>query len=144
MSPEDNKVIVRTFIEEGLNGYSVDTLDTLLAPTYTNYFPGAAVPLDRERFREVCEEFWMAFPDFEIQIHEMIAEGDAVAVRYTMRGTPLWTFQRITPSAQAVTVAGTSVYHLSDGYLVDTHPGFDAVDLRQQLGAVLPSVQASV
>jgi predicted ester cyclase len=35
-----------------------------------------------------------------------------------------------------ISVAGTSFYHVRDGKMVDDYPGFDALSLMQQLGAI--------
>ncbi len=136
MSAEENKAVIRRFIEEGLSGRSFHTIESLLAPNYTNYFPGAPSPLTRESFRPVAEEFFTAFPDMRVEIHEMIAEGDAVATRYTIHGTHQGTFQGIPATGKRISVTGTSFYHIKNGKMVDDYPGFDALALMQQLGVV--------
>ena len=48
MPAEENKQIVREFIEEVLNRQRVDLMSELLAPDYALRFPGMPEPLKRE------------------------------------------------------------------------------------------------
>jgi steroid delta-isomerase-like uncharacterized protein len=144
MATEQNKAVIRHFIEGGLSGHSFETIEGLLAPTYTNYMPGAPSPITRENYRPALEEFFTAFPDIRVEIHEMIAEGDAVATRYTMHGTHQGSFQGIPATGKRFSVTGTSFYHVKDGKMVDDYPGFDALSLLQQLGAIPTPEHAGV
>jgi steroid delta-isomerase-like uncharacterized protein len=143
MSAEENKAVIRQFIEGGLSGHSFATIEGLLAPNYTNYMPGAPSAIKREDFRSAAEEFFTAFPDLRMDLHELIAEGDAVVARYTMHGTHQGPFQGIPATGKRISVAGTAFYHVKDGKMVDDYPGFDALSLLQQIGAIPTPEHAS-
>jgi predicted ester cyclase len=72
----------------------------------------------------------------------MIAEGNVVAARWTVRGTHRGDFQGIAPTAKPVRLSGTTVHHMSDGKIVETWLTFDSMELLRQLGAVPGAVQA--
>ncbi len=144
MSAEENKAIIRQFAEEGLNKHNFDAIERLLAPNYTNYFPGAPSPLNTNSFRQATDELFTAFPDLHLELHEMIAEGDAVAARYTMRGTQQGPFQGMPATGKTISVGGTAFYHVKDGKMVDDYPGFDALTMMQQLGAIPTPEHAAV
>ena len=48
MSTEENKAIVRRYLEESWNRGNVGIIDELMAPNYARYLAGQAKPLDRE------------------------------------------------------------------------------------------------
>lgn len=72
---EANKAVVRRFIEEVMNRARVEVLDELYTPTMA-----AAAKRRIAPFRE-------AFPDFEMEIVDLIAEGDKVVGRFLCSGT---------------------------------------------------------
>ena len=135
MSAEENKAVIRRFVE-GLSTQSFDTIATVLGPEYTNYMPGAPGPLKGDTVKPVFDEFFTAFPDMQVDVHEMVAEGDTVATRYTIHATHRGPFQGLPPTGKRITVAGASFYHVKNGKIVDDYPGFDALSLMQQLGAI--------
>jgi steroid delta-isomerase-like uncharacterized protein len=136
MSDEENKAVIRQFAEGGLNQHSFDQIEGLLAPNYTNYFPGAPGPLNTAEFKKTLDDLFTGFPDIRLELHEMIAEGDAVAARYSMYGTHTGTFLGIPATGKRISIGGTAFYHVKDGKMVDDYPGFDALSLMQQIGVV--------
>ena len=144
MSTEENKAVIRRFWEKGLNEHSFETIAEILAPNYTNYFPGAPAPLNRETFQPTVEELFTAFPDLRIEVHETIAEGDAVAARYTLHGTHQGPFLGIPATGKRIAVPGIAYYHVQDGKMIDDYPGFQALSLMQQLGVVPTPEQTTV
>ena len=72
----------------------------------------------------------------------MVAEGNTVAARWSVRGTHRGDFQGIAPTGKQVNVSGTTVHHMVNGKIVETWLTFDTMDLLQQLGAVPRPVEA--
>lgn len=79
MQPEENKAIVRKWIE-AINLRDFTVLDEFIAPDYVDH-------TNQLRGREDVKQFYNTaqkdFPDFQRTIEDMIAEGDKVWVRYT-------------------------------------------------------------
>lgn len=48
MSTEENKAIIRRYIEEAWNKGNVNIIDQVMADNYARYMPGSELPLDRE------------------------------------------------------------------------------------------------
>jgi steroid delta-isomerase-like uncharacterized protein len=136
MSTEENKAVARRLIEEALNTGNFAVLDDLLAPNYRMYFLGMPEPLDREGWQHVATLFRTAFPDLQLTIEDIIAEGNRVALRFTERGTHQGDFQGLAPTGKQVTLTGTVFFRLEDGKLVEDRPLFDRLELLQQLGAM--------
>ena len=64
-----------------------------------------------------------------------MAAGDAVAWRFTLRGTHAGPFMGIAPTGRAVTAAGIAIGRLEDGRVVEGWFGLDALGLLRQMGA---------
>jgi steroid delta-isomerase-like uncharacterized protein len=76
------------------------------------------------------------FPDVQWTLEEMIAEGDKVAARYTMRGTHRGTFLGIPPTEKRIEVQAMNFYQWSDGQIVGERGQPDMLGLLQQIGAL--------
>lgn len=89
------------------------------------------------------EENKALVPDVQYDLLDAIAEGDRVAVRYTMHDTHQGELLGIAPTGKAVSLPITTVYRISDGQIVDLWENDDTLRLFQQLGAMPPLGQAA-
>ncbi len=72
-----------------------------------------------ETFRQFAADAHAAFPDMRITVQDMIAEGDKVAARVTMRGTHQGEFQGIAPTGKRVQVRSMDMFRIADGKIVE-------------------------
>ena len=77
-----------------------------------------------------------AFPDLKGSIDDMIAEGDKVAVRFTIQGTHQGVFRDIAPTGKRITVSGLEIDRCAGGKFVETWLISDRLGMMQQLGAI--------
>ena len=128
MSTEQNKAVVRRFIEEILTNQNAALVDELFAPDYVNHL----VPGGREGFKQFFTVLSSAFPDLKwgLSIERMIAEGDYVMVRATMH---------VTNAGKEATGSGLAEFRLANGKIVEDWPISDVAALLQQVGVTLPS-----
>ena len=128
MSTEQNKAVVRRFIEEVLNNQNLALVDELFAPDYVNHL----APGGREGFKQFNTMLRSAVPDLKIHssIEHLIAEGDHVVARITFH---------FTNAGKEATVSDLSEYRLANGKIVEDWPPSGAAELLQQLGVTLPS-----
>ena len=101
MSTEENKAMVRRFIEDVFNKQNVSALDGFLAPNVVHHSLPPGMPRDREGFKQLVSVLLAAFPDFHSTVEDMIAEGDKVVARATTGGTHKGEFFGIPPYRQA-------------------------------------------
>jgi predicted ester cyclase len=80
--------------------------------------------------------FRTAFPDIQIAVEEVIAEGDHIAFRSTMRGTHNGELLGIAPTGKQVAVGLIDVIRVKDGKFAEQWGGPDLFDLLRQLGVV--------
>lgn len=80
MSAEQNKALVRRVFEESINKHNLNVFDELLASNYVNHNMPTPAP-GPEGLKQVVSMFLTAFPDFQVTVEDMIAEGNKVATR---------------------------------------------------------------
>ena len=133
---DDNKAIVRRFLEEGDTG-NMDSAIEFLAPDFVWHGPQGQMD------REACSQFkrmtYSAFPDLNHTIEDQIAERDLVVTRETLRGTHKGEFQGIAPTEKRVTFTGILIDRVSEGKIIERWIEFDVLGLMQQLGAIAAS-----
>jgi steroid delta-isomerase-like uncharacterized protein len=140
MSTEENKTVVRRFFEELLSTDNLALADEILSPDFRFYFAGSPDPMDLERYTDFLAARRGAFPDRRFAVEDMIAEGDKVSARFTMRGTHNGELRGIAPSGREVTMSGIDIIRLKEGKMVEDRVEVDQLGMMQQLG-VIPSPQ---
>jgi steroid delta-isomerase-like uncharacterized protein len=135
MSAEENKALVRRFVEEFWNEGNMSAADELMAVDAEIHMPtGEVVNLDG--LKSFAGTWRESFPDWHSTFEELIAEGDRVAERWTGRGTHRGGLQGIPPTGKRVEVPGSVFYRIVGGKIVEFRGQLDMMSLMQQLGAI--------
>lgn len=137
MPAEENKVIVRRFIEQIFNRGNMSLVDEILAPDFVEHEelpPG--IPRDREGVKQLTAMLHNAFPDFKATIDDLIAADDKVVIRMIWTGTQEGEFMGIPPSGNSVNVEVIDIMRLDGGKVVEHWGQMDNMGLMQQLGAM--------
>ncbi len=134
MSREDNKALVRRWIE-ALNKQNLAAFDELCAPDFVHHSPSITVQ-GLEAYKQAISGEFTAFPDMRFTIEDILAEGDAVAVRLTGHGTHQGNLQGIPPTGKQATIPGMTIYRIADGKLAEQWESLDDLGLLQQLGVI--------
>ncbi len=87
MSAEENKAAQRRIIDEVINGKKLDAADELFAEEHELRPTSAGVARGPEGMKRAFAGLHEEFPDIHVEIEEMVAERDVVAVRLTFSGT---------------------------------------------------------
>ncbi|HYP21119.1 MAG TPA: ester cyclase [Chloroflexia bacterium] len=87
MSVEENKAAQRRIIEEVINRKDLDLAEELFSDEHELRPEAAGVGRGPEGMKRAFAGLHEEFPDIHVEIEEMVAEGDVVAVRLTFRGT---------------------------------------------------------
>jgi steroid delta-isomerase-like uncharacterized protein len=136
MSAEENKAVVRRYLDEAWNKRNVDILDELMAPNYARYLPGQDKPLDREGQKQRIAGFHKAMPDLIFHVDDLFAEGDSVVFRVMIRGKHDGTFMGVAPTGKQLTVTAIDIARLENGKIVDHWGQMDMLGLMRQLGLI--------
>jgi len=138
MSTEENKANVRRFTD-GFNQKNVAVIDELCTPDYVNHDPANPQVRSREDYKQWFTELSAAFPDLHFTIDDILAEGDKVAYRFTLRATHSGSWRGAAPTGKSITVTGTAIARIRDGKFAEDWVNTDALGLVQQLG-LIPSM----
>ena len=87
MSTEENKALVRRFVDEVQSAGNTDAIDEICSSEFVNHSASPGVPSNREGVKRLTAMFRQAFPDSYFTIEDMMAERDKVATRKTFHGT---------------------------------------------------------
>ena len=136
MSAEENKALVRRFVEEFWNEGNTAAADELMASDAVIHLPTGEV-LNPNELKIFVGTWRESFPDWHSTFEELIAEGDRVAERWTGRGTHLGELQGIPPTGKRVEVPGSVFYRIAGGKIVEFRGQLDMMSLMQQLGALV-------
>ena len=137
MSAEENKAVVRRF-NEGVRQFfqtgDLSGLDELCAPDFVHHGPG--IPPDLEGFKQLVPVFRAAFSDVEVEIEDLIAAGDRVVDRITVRGTHTGEFMGIPPSGKRWEMQEMHIARIVDGKIAERWTMVDMFGLLQQIGGI--------
>jgi steroid delta-isomerase-like uncharacterized protein len=136
MTTDDNKQVMLRFVEF-INTASEKLANELIARDAIFYVPGRAEPVRGPgSYLAIIAIMRASFPDIQWTLEEMIAEGEKVAARFTMRGTHRGSFFGIPPTKKPIEVQAMNFYRFSGGQIVEERGQPDLLALVQQLGAV--------
>jgi predicted ester cyclase len=138
MSTEENKALVRRFYDEVFNKKNLAVIDDFLDPHIIEHALPPGLPGGIEGSRQFIGIYLTAFPDLHLTAEDMIAEGDKVASRFTMRGTHKGEFMGILSTGKQVTITGIQIPRVASGKIAENWINLDALGLLQQLGVVPP------
>jgi predicted SnoaL-like aldol condensation-catalyzing enzyme len=134
MSTEQNKAIVSRIWQEIFNEGKLDLIDELYDKGYIYHGPGGHELKGLEGLKRYRKELSRFFPDLRFSLGNMIAEGEQVALHWTMRGT-------YAPRKKQMTLSGIIISRIVDGKCLEDWEIFDRLSLAQQ-GA--PGIQKSL
>jgi predicted ester cyclase len=137
MSAEENKAIVRSFLEGIFTQGNPDVVDELAAPDFVVQDPSSeAGVVDAEGVKESIAWSHSAFPDLRVTIEDQVTEGDKVATRWTVRGTHHGEMMGAVPTGNQVRFTGTLTDYISGSKIVESWSNWDTLGMLQQIGAV--------
>ena len=133
---EENKAVVRRYIDELNNKGNLEVADQLFAADFVEH--DYSNPGDWGRGPELVKQgvtmFRTAFPDLNIVIDDMVSEHDRVAFRYTVHGTHKGTFFGVPASGKQITYTGISFSRIADGKIQEGWAIWDTRRVLRQLG----------
>ena len=136
MTVEENKAVIRR-LEQALNAGRSDAGLDVWAENLT--FNGQ--PISPQIVAQIRAPLWAAVPDVRWTLERVIAEGEWVAVQWSMRGTHTGDFAH--PTFGAAPASGRPIqmnymdhYRVVNGRIAEAWEVRDALSLLQQLGVI--------
>jgi predicted ester cyclase len=124
--------------EEAWYKGNVDALDEVYAADLVSHKPPFPDTNGLEAVKQSIAATRPGYSDFQATYTDWIAEGDAIAYRYTMRmkHTGVSPTIPIPPTGKEVMLEGCVVLHLKDGKAIEEWEYSDYLGFLQQLGVV--------
>jgi predicted ester cyclase len=123
---EENKAIVRRFLEETMAEGNLEVIDELAAPDFVDHSLMPGQEPDREGYKRSVAEYLEAFPITSFTIEEQIAEGDKVVTKYTESGIQQSEVMGIPPTGEEVSYEGIYIHRISGGKITEEWDTTDA------------------
>lgn len=140
MSTDENKAVVRSVVDAG-NAGDLAAFQKLFADGFVHHDPAIR---DLPGFLRFLGAVHAGVPNGHTTIEEMVAEGNQVTKRWTLRGTQTGELLGVPPTGKQIALQGISIYRLEGGRVTDIWWATDTLGLLQQLGAIPQPEQAGV
>ena len=133
MSIETNKAIIRRYKVDILNSRNLAALDAIVGEDYLDHaaFPGQSP--GRAGLKQRVSYLFDAF-DPQWTIHDIVAEGDIVVVRWSHSAVHRGEFLGLQPTGREFTMRGIDIYRVTAGKMSEHWNVVDMLGMYQQLG----------
>ena len=133
MSIQKNKDLVRRSILDLWGKGDLTAADEIMADDYVHYTVGGKPEGGREQVKQHAAGTAAAFPDCQYIIGDLIAEGDCVAIRWSVTGMHRAEFLGFAPTGKPITYTGMNFFRVAGGKLVEGHTEIAPSLIIQQL-----------
>ena len=134
MSTADNLATLKRAIERwhhnDLPGYLELYDPSVVLHGYQGVEPGLA------SVTAFYQAFWSAFPNSQLNLDDIISQGDQICVRFTLRATHRGPFNGLPATGKAISLPGITILRFANGKCVERWSQADFLGLLQQLGAL--------
>ncbi len=132
-----NALLARRWFDEVWNQRKDETITELLDPNIVGQMEGVDVR-SPEDFLKARAGLLDGFPDLQVTVDDVVAEGDNVVVRWSASGTHKGAGLGIAPSKRRVSFRGMSWIVFSNGRIVKGWDSWNLGQLFAQLTAPQP------
>jgi steroid delta-isomerase-like uncharacterized protein len=118
-----NKAVAMRVFDEIFNQGRFEVAAEIYAPDFQNH--GLPRSVDLKTDQEAVHAEKKAFPDLQMSVQQMVAEGDKVAVLWTFQGTHTGSgYEGLPPTGTMVEIRGITVWRIVDGRIVEEWSSF--------------------
>lgn len=93
-------------------------------------------PMDKNQVRGFYQAIFRAFDTPRLEFHEVLWDGDACAIRFTMTGRHADEFMGVPATGKPVTLPGITILHFRGDRCIERYSQADMLGLLIQVGAV--------
>jgi steroid delta-isomerase-like uncharacterized protein len=133
---EENKQLIRRWFEEVWNQRRTESIDAMFAEDGLGHGLEGEPLRGPAGFKVLHERFCTAFPDINIVVEDVVAEGDKVAARCTVRGSHGGDSLGFAATNSPVQFTGMVLARIENGKIVEAWNNFDFMGMYQQVGAI--------
>jgi steroid delta-isomerase-like uncharacterized protein len=104
----------------------------ICAPDYASTI-NSAPEFDRAGHDQFAKMFYIAFPDLEHIVENVVADGESVAVQFIIRGTNSGSFMGMPPTGKSISACGIAIMQVENGRVKRLRGIFDQMTMMRQL-----------
>jgi len=132
---EQNKSVVRRLIEDHWNKKNPALISEIFDPGVTVYTPDGTLK-GHDGAKQLLTAYATAFPDFRLEIDDLLSDADKVTVRWTFKGAQNGPLAGIGATEKTVSVQGIGIFQIAGGKAKELRLLWDKYALMQQIGAL--------
>jgi steroid delta-isomerase-like uncharacterized protein len=121
---------------EAINDNDAERMVDLVNDDIVIHTPVPGIGTGKEGMRQLMTIYFSSFMPQHVDVHDIVAEGDRVAVRHTHHLTHNGEFAGIPPTGRELVVEGIEMYRVRDGKVSEMWHHDDFLGLMQQIGAI--------
>lgn len=135
MTANEMKELIRHIMEDGFNKADMAVVYDSFVENYKRHGFGVASMASLAEHVADLQSRHAAFDNARFEIHQMVAEGSTVAVRYTFHGKHTAEFMGLAATGREVSRPSTAFFEIADGRVVEGNIVSDGGGLMAQLTA---------
>jgi steroid delta-isomerase-like uncharacterized protein len=139
---QQNAKLVRRWLEEVDQDNFEQLYSELWAKDCKQYMNSGSEPIDYDQFEQMIKNLYSEFPVITHEIHDIIAQGDKVIVRFTARTIHDVDSFGMPATGKELKWRAIAIFQISDGKLQTRWEVADMLSMYEQLGIQL-QMQAS-
>ena len=136
---QDNKALTERWFEEVWNKGRAEAIREMVTEDLFVHglsdAKGEAIKGVKE-FDRFHSQFVNAFPNIQVKVEDLIAEGDKVAARCTVSAKHTGDALGFAPTHADVDFTGIAIVRIKDGKIVEAWNNFDFMKMNRQLGII--------
>ena len=136
MTSDQNKLVVRRYIEEVLNTGNVGRIAEFISAEYVEVYRGTRSLVGLDGAREHVLGVRRTYPDLHVTIDQQIAEGEWVVTQATAKGTHRGSWLGMRPTGKAVEITAVNVDRVVGGRIVEHGGAANSLEALLEIGAV--------
>jgi steroid delta-isomerase-like uncharacterized protein len=131
MSESPDK-LARRWFEEIWNQRRIETIYDLMAPDAVGHLEGEDI-VGPDPFVKHFSDLMKSFPDLRLNVEEVVVQGEAAAVRWSIGATHRGSGLGLEPTGRTISIRGMTLMHVHDGKIVEAWDSWDRTGLLHAL-----------
>ena len=131
---EANRALIRQFVQDVDRLPGSEAIDKWMTSDFTMRANGGP-PMELAAYRTVVAEMNKGFSNMTHELHDVVVDGDLVAVTLTLRATHSGEYQGLAPTGRSIAVEEAIFWRLRDGKIASQTVVVDTAGVQRQLTA---------
>ncbi len=132
---EDSKALMQAFIDR-MNKHDLKAIDEMVDASFVEHEQMPGLPPTRDGMKQMFQMFLKAFPDMQMKVEHLIADGEFAVVHITTTGTNKGEMMGMPATNKAVKVSEMHLVRIANGKFVEHWGVEDTMTMMQQLGVM--------